>query len=58
LSLANGAAGPPCVYSHGAAGGVDDQSKSAVADFDHSIDGPKPAYTRFRLGAAIAAFSR
>jgi tetraacyldisaccharide 4'-kinase len=25
-------------------------SKSAVADFDHSIDGPKPAYTRFRLG--------
>ena len=26
------------------------QSKSAVADFDHSIDGPKPAYTRFRLG--------
>src|SRR5262249_35806450 len=26
------------------------QSKSAVADFDHFIDGPKPAYTRFRLG--------
>jgi DNA ligase-associated metallophosphoesterase len=26
------------------------QSKSAVADFDHSVDGPKPAYTRFRLG--------
>ena len=26
------------------------QSKSAVADFDHSINGPKPAYTRFRLG--------
>jgi 5-oxoprolinase (ATP-hydrolysing) len=26
------------------------QSKSAVADFDHSIKGPKPAYTRFRLG--------
>jgi 2-furoyl-CoA dehydrogenase large subunit len=26
------------------------QSKSAVADFDHSIDGPKPAYTQFRLG--------
>ena len=26
------------------------QSKSAVADFDQSIDGPKPAYTRFRLG--------
>jgi len=26
------------------------QSKSAVADFDHSIYGPKPAYTRFRLG--------
>jgi len=28
------------------------QSKSAVADFYHSIDGPKPAYTRFRLGEA------
>jgi enoyl-CoA hydratase len=26
------------------------QSKSAVADFDQSFDGPKPAYTRFRLG--------
>ena len=26
------------------------QSKSAVADFDHSIDGQKPAYTRFQLG--------
>jgi 3',5'-cyclic AMP phosphodiesterase CpdA len=26
------------------------QSKSAVADFDHSIGGPKSAYTRFRLG--------
>jgi acetate---CoA ligase (ADP-forming) len=26
------------------------QSKSAVADFDHFISGPKPAYTRFRLG--------
>src|SRR5215468_12272480 len=26
------------------------QSKSAVADFDPSIEGPKPAYTRFRLG--------
>jgi methylmalonyl-CoA mutase len=26
------------------------QSKSAVADFDPSYDGPKPAYTRFRLG--------
>ena len=26
------------------------QSKSAVADFDNFIDGPKPAYTRFRLG--------
>jgi len=26
------------------------QSKSAVADFDHSIEGPKPVYTRFRLG--------
>ena len=26
------------------------QSKSAVADFDHSIDGPKSAYTRFRMG--------
>jgi peptide/nickel transport system ATP-binding protein len=26
------------------------QSKSAVADFDRSIEGPKPAYTRFRLG--------
>jgi len=26
------------------------QSKSAVAEFDHSINGPKPAYTRFRLG--------
>jgi 23S rRNA U2552 (ribose-2'-O)-methylase RlmE/FtsJ len=26
------------------------QSKSAVADFDHSTNGPKPAYTRFPLG--------
>jgi 5-oxoprolinase (ATP-hydrolysing) len=26
------------------------QSKSAAADFDQSIDGPKPAYTRFRPG--------
>ena len=26
------------------------QSKSAVADFDHSIDAPKPAYAQFRLG--------
>src|SRR5215831_1554492 len=26
------------------------QSKSAVGDFDHSISGPKPAYTRFRRG--------
>ena len=26
------------------------QSKSAVADFDHSIDGPKPACTRVQLG--------
>src|SRR5262249_46572754 len=26
------------------------QSKSAVADFDHSNDGPKPAYPQFRLG--------
>src|SRR6266849_40246 len=26
------------------------QSKSAVADFDHFIRWPKPAYTRFRLG--------
>src|SRR5262249_24236727 len=26
------------------------QSKSAVADFDPSVDGPKPVYTRFRLG--------
>src|SRR5215831_1829073 len=26
------------------------QSKSSVADFDPSVDGPKPAYTRFRLG--------
>jgi hypothetical protein len=26
------------------------QSKSAVADFDQSFDGPNPAYTRFRLG--------
>jgi excinuclease ABC subunit C len=26
------------------------QSKSAVADFDGSIDGPKPAYTRLRVG--------
>src|SRR5579883_1546733 len=25
-------------------------SKSAVADFDHSIEWPKPAYKRFRLG--------
>jgi very-short-patch-repair endonuclease len=26
------------------------QSKSAAADFDHSANGPKPAYTQFRLG--------
>src|SRR5260370_25372585 len=26
------------------------QSKSGVADFDHFIGWPKPAYTRFRLG--------
>src|SRR5262249_7479121 len=26
------------------------QSKSAVADFDHVINWPKPAYTQFRLG--------
>src|SRR5215467_7831422 len=26
------------------------RSKSAVADFDHFIEWPKPAYTRFRLG--------
>jgi len=26
------------------------QSKSAVADFDHFIEWPKPAYKRFRLG--------
>src|SRR5262252_5200198 len=26
------------------------QSKSAFADFDHFIEWPKPAYTRFRLG--------
>jgi D-glycero-D-manno-heptose 1,7-bisphosphate phosphatase len=26
------------------------QSKSAVADFDHFVEWPKPAYTRFRLG--------
>ena len=26
------------------------QSKSAVGEFDHSIERPKPAYTRFRLG--------
>ena len=30
--------------------GPSPQSKSAVADFDHFIEWPKPAYTRFRLG--------
>ncbi len=34
------------------------QSKSAVADFDHSISGPKPAYTRFRLGEGRGGGSR
>src|SRR5262249_42736572 len=34
------------------------QSKSAVADVDHSIDGPKPAYTRFRLGEGWGGGSR
>ena len=34
------------------------QSKLAVADFDHSIDGPKPAYTRFRLGEGRGGGSR
>ena len=34
------------------------QSKSAVADFDHSIDGPKPAYTQFRLGEGRGEGSR
>jgi hypothetical protein len=28
-------------------------SKSAVADFDVSVEWPKPAYTRFRLGEGI-----
>src|SRR5258705_7462470 len=31
------------------------QSKSAVADFDHFIEWPKPAYTRFRLGEGRTA---
>ena len=34
------------------------QSKSAVADFDHSFKGPKPAYTRFRLGEGRGGGSR
>src|SRR5258705_1087223 len=34
--------------SGGARSSLSPQSKSAVADFDHSIDGPKPAYTRVR----------
>ena len=31
------------------------QSKSAVADFDHFIEWPKPAYTRFRQGEGRTA---
>jgi excinuclease ABC subunit C len=31
------------------------QSKSAAADFDHFNKGPKPAYTRFRLGEGRTA---
>ncbi len=31
------------------------QSKSAVADFDHFMEWPKPAYTRFRLGEGRTA---
>jgi excinuclease ABC subunit C len=31
------------------------QSKSAVADFDHPVEWPKPAYTRFRLGEGQTA---
>jgi len=31
------------------------QSKSAVADFDHFIEWPKPPYTRFRLGEGRTA---
>src|SRR6267378_7928310 len=31
------------------------QSKSAVADFDHFVEWPKPAYTRFRLGEGRTA---
>jgi hypothetical protein len=33
------------------------QSKSAVADFDHFIEWPKPAYTRFRQGECKGRFS-
>jgi alpha-D-ribose 1-methylphosphonate 5-triphosphate synthase subunit PhnI len=36
--------------ARGASSSPSPQSKSAVADFDHTIDGPKPAYTQFRLG--------
>jgi hypothetical protein len=34
------------------------QSKSAVADFDHLNEWPKPAYTRFRLGEGRGGGSR
>ena len=33
-----------------AATSLSPQSKTTAAEFDHSIDGPKPAYPRFRLG--------
>src|SRR6266853_3443154 len=34
------------------------QSKSAVADFDHFMEWPKPAYTRFRQGEGRTAEGR
>jgi len=49
------------LLDHGLAGNnsppIAPQSKSAIADFDHSFSGPKPAYMRFRLGAGRGAVS-
>src|SRR6266436_7599502 len=45
----------PSPKRRGIASGHPPQSKSAVADFDHFIEWPKPAYTRFRQGEGRTA---
>jgi len=40
-----------------AATSLSPQSKTTAADFDHSIDGPEPAYPRVRLGEGRSAGS-